>query len=92
MTTSSTIKRRRSPSPKTPPPVEATANGVNMSSPLSTSLSKTDSQESDSVNWDDLDSAYINPFTHRINIDRNVDLAKVNIISFFFFLLLIDEI
>ncbi|TMW48356.1 hypothetical protein DOY81_006582 [Sarcophaga bullata] len=81
MTTSSTIKRRRSPSPKTPPAAETTTNGVNMSSPLSTSLSKTDSQESDSVNWDDLDSTYINPFTHRINIDRNVDLAKIYVLT-----------
>lgn len=75
--TTSTIKRRRSPSSKTPPP-DTTSNGDSMSSSVSTVISKTDSQESDNVNWDAVGSTYINPFIHRVNIDSNVELAKVS--------------
>ncbi|KAI8128159.1 Lysophosphatidylcholine acyltransferase [Lucilia cuprina] len=78
--TTSTIKRRRSPSAKTPP-TETTSNGdSSMSSSVSTVISKTDSQESDNVNWDAVGSTYINPFIHRINID-NVELAKIYVLT-----------
>ncbi|XP_065364797.1 lysophosphatidylcholine acyltransferase [Calliphora vicina] len=78
--TTSTIKRRRSPSSKTPPS-ETTTNGDSMSSSVSTVISKTDSQESDNVNWDAVGSTYINPFIHRVNIDSNVELAKIYVLT-----------
>lgn len=82
--TTSTIKRRRSPSAKTPPPETSTTNGDNsMTSSVGSVISKTDSQESDNVNWDAVGSTYINPFIHRVNIDNNVELAKVSNIDFF---------
>lgn len=76
MTTSSR-KRRRSPSEKTPPP-DTTTSGDSMSTSISAVISKSDSQESDNVNWDAVGSTYINPFIHRVNIDNSVDLAKVS--------------
>ncbi|KAM7346917.1 lysophosphatidylcholine acyltransferase isoform 1-T4 [Cochliomyia hominivorax] len=82
--TTSTIKRRRSPSAKTPPPetTTTTTNGdTSMTSSVSTVISKTDSQESDNVNWDTVGSTYINPFVHRINIDDNVELAKIYVLT-----------
>lgn len=91
--TTSTIKRRRSPSAKTPPPETTTPNGdSSMTSSVSTVISKTDSQESDNVNWDAVGSTYINPFIHRINIDNNVELAKVSNIDFLFLLFIHNKL
>lgn len=82
--TTSTIKRRRSPSSKTPPPETTTTNGVNMNSSTGAVLSKNSSEE-DTLDWDAVGSStYINPFVHRVNIDNNVDLAKVSVQFFFF--------
>lgn len=76
--TTSTIKRRRSPTSHTPPSEETNDTAA---TPITTSnavISKNDSEE-ESLDW--TTNNYINPFIHRLNIDNNVDLAKVSVLK-----------
>lgn len=73
--TTSTIKRRRSPSANSPPNDDSTDN--TMATPVSTTIVKNDSEE-DSLDW--TGNNYINPFIHRLNIENHMDLAKVSVV------------
>ncbi|XP_075158908.1 lysophosphatidylcholine acyltransferase [Haematobia irritans] len=75
--TTSTIKRRRSPSSHSPPNDDRTEA---MAAPVTTTanISKNDSEE-ESLDW--TGNNYINPFIHRLNIDNRLDLAKIYVLT-----------
>ncbi|XP_061386793.1 lysophosphatidylcholine acyltransferase-like [Musca vetustissima] len=78
--TTSTIKRRRSPSAHSPPHDDSTTDTV-AATPVAGAaiIAKNDSEESESLDW--TENNYINPFIHRLNIENRADLAKIYILT-----------
>lgn len=79
--TTSTVKRQHSASSHTPASTDVINRMPTPPSPAPSTVSKADSEEDESLSWTNVNTNYINPFVHRINIENNVDLAKVSFVN-----------